>query len=176
MRESTFFGGGVVGHVSFGTPFCPVFSEITANIAENHSNVHRGGTYVCMEGPQFSTKAESIFYREQLKATVVGMTGLPEAKLAREAGLHYAMVALATDYDCWNETEGEVSAAAVVAVVKGNVAKANGVILDLAKNVSGKFSAQTQSCSCASATSHAVMTAPSHISAAARERLHEIVP
>ena len=130
-----------------------------------------------MEGPQFSTKAESIFYREQLKATVVGMTGLPEAKLAREAGLHYAMVALATDYDCWNESEGEVSAAAVVAVVRSNVAKANRVILDLAANVSAQShrAAPPHPCSCASATSHAVMTDPSHISASARERLRGII-
>ena len=177
VRESTFFGGGVVGHVSFGTPFCPVFSDITAHSAAAHGTVHKGGTYVCMEGPQFSTKAESIFYREQLKATVVGMTGLPEAKLAREAGLHYAMLALATDYDCWNEAEGEVSAAAVVAVVRSNVAKANRVILDLAEKVSAEphLPASPQPCSCASATSHAVMTDPSRISERARERLRGII-
>ncbi len=177
VRESTFFGGGVVGHVSFGTPFCPVFSDVTAKVAVAQGTVHVGGTYVCMEGPQFSTKAESIFYREQLKATVVGMTGLPEAKLAREAGLHYAMLALATDYDCWNESEGEVSAAAVVAVVRSNVAKANRVILDLAANVSAQShrAAPPHPCSCASATSHAVMTDPSHISASARERLRGII-
>ena len=177
VRESTFFGGGVVGHVSFGTPFCPIFSGITAKVAAAQGTVHVGGTYVCMEGPQFSTKAESIFYREQLKATVVGMTGLPEAKLAREAGLHYAMLALATDYDCWNESEGEVSAAAVVAVVRSNVAKANRVILDLAANVSAQShrAAPPHPCSCASATSHAVMTDSSHISASARTRLRGII-
>ncbi len=171
LRASTFFGDGVVGHVSFGTPFCPAFSELTAQCAAPHTKVHQGGTYVCMEGPQFSTRAESVFYREQLHATVIGMTALPEAKLAREAGMHYGMVALATDYDCWNESEGEVSADAVVAVVRSNVAKVNQVILDIVARVDQHL----ESCACQKSAANAVMTDPSFISDQARQRLGGIL-
>lgn len=177
LRPSTYFGDGIVGHVSFGTPFCRGFSELVSACAANQGTSHRGGTYVCMEGPQFSTRAESLFYRQQLRASVVGMTALPEAKLAREAGLHYAMVALATDYDCWNEAEGEVSADAVVAVVRSNAAKANKVILDLAAATS-KITTSTShdhACSCAQAVSTAVMTDPARIPPATRQRLATIL-
>ena len=172
-RASTFFGDGVVGHVSFGVPFCPVFSSLVSSSASPHGKVKNGGTYVCMEGPQFSTRAESMFYREQLKASVIGMTALPEAKLAREAGLHYAMIALATDYDCWNPDEGEVSADAVVAVIRSNVEKANRVIL----GVAGKAAelGGTAKCSCVKASQHAIMTDAGYISAGMKDRLHHIV-
>ncbi|NDE15042.1 S-methyl-5'-thioadenosine phosphorylase [bacterium] len=172
VRPSTFFGGGIVGHVSFGKPFCGVLSRQVAMSAKAHGTTRSGGTYVCMEGPQFSTRAESLFYREQLSASVIGMTALPEAKLAREAGLHYAMLALATDYDCWNEHEGEVSADAVVAVVRANVAKANNVILDLASALN---QTPDQTCGCATAASRAVMTDPSRIPPEALTRLASIL-
>ena len=178
IRPSTFFGDGIVGHVSFGTPFCPAFSDTVrdcAGRAQTGSKTHMGGTYVCMEGPQFSTRSESLFYREQLRASIIGMTALPEAKLAREAGLHYAMIALATDYDCWNEDEGEVSADAVVAVVRENVAKANKVILELAASVRGNATAKAPSCACARASAHAVMTDPARMPAATMKRLGSIL-
>ncbi len=175
IRPSTFFGGGVVGHVSFGQPFCASLSRDVLARAKAHGTAHSGGTYVCMEGPQFSTRAESLFYREQLRASVVGMTALPEAKLAREAGLHYAMLSLATDYDCWNEHEGEVSADAVVAVVRANVAKANNVILDLAATLDKTSKAHDHGCGCATAVSRAVMTDPSRIPSEIRTRLSVIL-
>ncbi|MEY4631472.1 MAG: hypothetical protein RIQ81_1592 [Pseudomonadota bacterium] len=174
VRASTYFGDGVVGHVSFGTPFCPQFSRAVSTAAAHQAKVHVGGTYVCMEGPQFSTRAESVFYREQLKASVIGMTALPEAKLAREAGLHYAMIALATDYDCWNPHEGEVSADAVVAVIKGNAQKANHVILELAGNI--RSLQPSPPCQCEIAVAHAVMTDPARIKPGIRARLTGILP
>src|SRR5579884_3989444 len=98
-RVGTFFGGGLVGHVSLAQPFCPTLSGLLADAAERAgATVHRGGTYLCIEGPQFSTKAESLLYRSW-GVSVIGMTGIPEAKLAREAELPYALLALATDYD-----------------------------------------------------------------------------
>ncbi len=168
-RPSSFFGEGVVGHVSFGSPFCPVFSELVAGSASNLGRVSKGGTYVCMEGPQFSTRAESLFYREQLKASVIGMTALPEAKLAREASLHYAMIALATDYDCWNPDEREVSADAVVKVIKSNVEKANRAILAVAEN--NRLLPDNSKCPCSHATHHAIITDPVKIPTGAKERL-----
>ena len=118
-RISTFFTTGLVGHVGFADPFCPVLAGLLAAAAEQAgATVHRGGTYICMEGPAFSTRAESNLYRSW-GASIIGMTALPEAKLAREAELHYAMIAQSTDYDCWRESEEAVSAE----MVMGNVAR-----------------------------------------------------
>jgi len=119
-RVSTFFEDGIAGHVSFADPVCPALSAALADASEGAGAVvHRGGTYLCMEGPQFSTRAESRLYRTW-GVSVIGMTAMPEAKLAREAELPYATLALATDYDCWHESEAAVSADAVVAVLKQN--------------------------------------------------------
>jgi len=119
-RTSTFFEDGIAGHVSFADPVCPALSAALADASEGAGAVvHRGGTYLCMEGPQFSTRAESRLYRTW-GVSVIGMTAMPEAKLAREAELPYATLALATDYDCWHESEAAVSADAVVAVLKQN--------------------------------------------------------
>ncbi len=119
-RVSTFFEDGIAGHVSFADPVCPELSAALADASEGAGAVvHRGGTYLCMEGPQFSTRAESRLYRTW-GVSVIGMTAMPEAKLAREAELPYATLALATDYDCWHESEAAVSADAVVAVLKKN--------------------------------------------------------
>jgi 5'-methylthioadenosine phosphorylase len=121
-RESTFFGRGIVGHVQFGHPVCRHVVDVLGAAARRlNISSHTGGTYVCMEGPAFSTKAESELYRSWGGA-VIGMTNLQEAKLAREAELCFATIALATDYDCWHETEAEVSVEAVLEVMRTNVA------------------------------------------------------
>jgi 5'-methylthioadenosine phosphorylase len=122
-RPSTFFGAGIVAHVAFDRPFCGEQSKLLADTSRALGlTTHEGGTYVCMEGPQFSTKAESHFHRS-LGASVIGMTAIPEAKLAREAELCYSMAALVTDYDCWKDGE-EVSNEKVVQTMQANVANA----------------------------------------------------
>lgn len=166
-RASTFFGDGVVAHVQLGDPVCPVLRGLLREAATDAgATLHDGGTYVCMEGPQFSTRAESQLYRSW-GASVIGMTNVPECKLAREAELPYATLALATDYDCWFEGHDEVSVEAVVKVVKANVALAQRVIAGLVPRVA--------SCDVASpahgALRHAVMTAPDAIPPHARQRL-----
>ncbi|MEY4547797.1 MAG: hypothetical protein RL685_3992 [Pseudomonadota bacterium] len=131
-RSSTFFEDGVVGHVSFADPVCPLLSGAVAEASQAAgARVHRGGTYLCMEGPQFSTRAESRLYR-QWGVSVIGMTAMPEAKLAREAELPYATMALATDYDCWHES-GDVDVQAILAVLKQNA--------DLAKRTVARLTA-----------------------------------
>lgn len=128
-RANTFFGEGVVGHVMFADPFCPDMRKIILDAAtQQNATVHNGGAYVCMEGPAFSTRAESHYYRKTLAPAVIGMTAIPEAKLAREAEMCYGMLALATDYDCWHESEEDVSVEAVIAVVKANATLANNII------------------------------------------------
>ena len=127
-RPSTFFGEGIVGHVAFGDPVSPVLRGVLLEAAnEAGATVHDGGTYVCMEGPAFSTRAESNLYRSW-GARVIGMTNLPEAKLAREAEIAYATIALATDYDCWHEGHDDVTVEAVLEVVRKNVTMAKKII------------------------------------------------
>jgi 5'-methylthioadenosine phosphorylase len=134
-RVSTFFEGGMVAHVALADPVCPSLSAALANAAQSAgAKVHRGGTYVCMEGPQFSTRAESQVYRSW-GVSVIGMTAQPEAKLAREAELPYATMALATDYDCWHETEEDVSVESILAVLHANAALAKRTVALLAKNL-----------------------------------------
>jgi 5'-methylthioadenosine phosphorylase len=131
-RTSTFFDDGLVGHVSFADPVCEDLSEALARAAERGgAKVHRGGAYVCIEGPQFSTRAESQLYRAW-GVSVIGMTAMPEAKLAREAELPYALLALATDYDCWHQAEEDVTIEAVLKVMGENVAKARRAVGELA--------------------------------------------
>lgn len=165
-RESTFFGEGCVAHVSFGEPVCPNLSAMAARASEREGRTHRGGTYVCMEGPAFSTRAESQFYRT-LGAHVVGMTNLPEAKLAREAELAYATLAMVTDYDCWRTTEEPVTVEAVMATLGGNAQRAKRVLAHLALDVGGfrgSVDAHT-------ALDTALMTPQTAIPHATRERL-----
>lgn len=131
-RVSSFFGTGLVGHVPFGTPYCPVLhralTEAAAPIAEDAGTVlHRSGTYICIEGPQFSTRAESNLYRSW-GATLIGMTALPEAKLAREAELAYATLALVTDYDCWRSAEADVDVEELLATMAKNVSLAKRIV------------------------------------------------
>jgi 5'-methylthioadenosine phosphorylase len=132
-RVSTFFEDGLVAHVGFADPVCADLSEALAEAAVRAgARVHRGGTYVCIEGPQFSTRAESNLFRSW-GVSVIGMTAMPEAKLAREAELPYALLALATDYDCWHESEEDVSIEAVLKVLGDNVARARVTVAELAR-------------------------------------------
>jgi 5'-methylthioadenosine phosphorylase len=152
-RSNTFFGNGIAGHVQFADPVCGDLSAglFDAAVAAG-STVHRGGTYICMEGPAFSTRAESLMYRS-FGVSVIGMTNIPEAKLAREAELCYGVIALATDYDCWHETHDDVSVEAIVAIIRSNVAMAKEIIHHLV----GGFGGQ-RSCSCGSALQYAIIT------------------
>ena len=168
-RASTFFGDGVVGHVQFGDPTCDRFRPLCADAAARAgATVHRSGTLVVMEGPAFSTRAESNLYRSW-GAHVIGMTALPEAKLAREAEMAYALMALSTDYDCWH-TE-EVSVEAVVAIVQANVALAQRTVLEVARALPIRTAELPYPAACKSA----VMTAPDAIHEDARRRLDLII-
>ena len=131
-RTSTFFDGGVVAHVAFADPVCPELARAAA-LAASHAGavVHEGGTYVCIEGPQFSTRAESHLYRS-FGVAVIGMTAMPEAKLAREAELPYATIAFATDYDAWHETVAAVSVDAVLTILRRNVDLGKRIVAELA--------------------------------------------
>lgn len=165
-RADTFFGDGVVAHVMFADPVCAdLRRSLLAASAEVGITVHDGGTYVNMEGPQFSTRAESNLYRSW-NADVIGMTNLQEAKLAREAELCYATIAMATDYDCWHDGHDDVTVEAVVAVMNQNVGNARRVIQSAAPML-----ARTPPCGCQTALRHAIMTAPDRIPQTARDRL-----
>lgn len=167
IRPSTFFGNGVVGHVTFADPFCEKLRVAVKDAASKKTdNVHFGGTYVCMEGPQFSTRAESNFYRKTLEPSVIGMTAIPEAKLAREAEMSYAMLALATDYDCWNEDEDDVSVEAVVAILKANSQLAKDVVKTLAHQLPSQWDSDALE-----AAAFAIMTRPDMIPAAEKKKL-----
>jgi 5'-methylthioadenosine phosphorylase len=169
-RASTFFEDGLVGHVGFADPVCEHLAAALAAAAERAgARVHRGGTYVCIEGPQFSTRAESRLFRSW-GMSVIGMTGMPEAKLAREAELPYALLALATDYDCWHESEEDVSVEAVVAVLEHNIATARRTIAELA----GKLPDPSKS-RATSALSEALMTTRDRIPSATLARLEWLV-
>ena len=165
-RASTFFEDGIVAHVSLAAPVCPLLSKAAAEAARRAgANVHEGGTYVCIEGPQFSTRAESLFYRS-LGVTVVGMTAMPESKLAREAELPYATVAFSTDYDSWHETEEAVSVEAVVAVLRQNADVAKRIVVELASALPDPAKSPATG-----ALRNAIITAPDHITPEARARL-----
>lgn len=152
-RESTFFGRGIVAHVQFGDPVCPALLKTLASSARAvGATSHEGGTYVCMEGPQFSTRAESHFYRS-LGGSVIGMTNLQEAKLAREAELHFATIALSTDYDCWHESEAEVSVEAVLKVMRDNIATSKKILAHAVGALPEK-----SACGCADALRFAILT------------------
>jgi 5'-methylthioadenosine phosphorylase len=168
-RPNSFFEGGVVAHVSFADPFCPHLAGLLWETMQGLDGfqAHRGGTYVCIEGPLFSTKAESRIYR-QLGCDIIGMTALPEAKLAREAELHYATIACVTDYDVWHEGDATVTVEMVVANLKRNVANAQRIIRSVAGQVPAAGSASA--CACGSALANAVMTESSLISAPLRQK------
>lgn len=139
-RQATFFGEGIVAHVGFGEPICKKFQAFVHKACQMVGvKTHLNGTYICMEGPLFSTKAESLFYRS-MDASVIGMTNLTEAKLAREAGMSYVPLSLSTDYDCWHEEEEAVTGAHVVEVMKKNVGTAKNIIRELCKDMIGGVS------------------------------------
>ena len=167
-RVDTFFQDGCVAHVMFADPVCgDLRQSLIAAGGEAGVKVHDGGTYVNMEGPQFSTRAESKIYRGW-GVDVIGMTNLQEARLAREAELCYATVAMATDYDCWHEGHDDVTVEAVIAVMQQNVGNARNVI----KAAVPKLVTQADStCGCDEALKFAIMTAPDRIPAEARQRL-----
>jgi len=170
QRSSTFFGRGVVAHVSLANPFCGDLSKILISAARQEgAEVHPGGTYLCMEGPQFSTRAESHLYRAW-GAHVIGMTNLQEAKLAREAEICFGTLALATDYDCWNEHAGDVEIEHVLTVLKQNVALAQRTI---ARASTELFAAR--SCGCVSALKDAIITERARIPKKIRAELQPII-
>jgi 5'-methylthioadenosine phosphorylase len=165
--ESTFFGGGCVAHAHFADPIWEPLRQVVLQAARSTgATVHDGGTYLCMEGPLFSTRAESMLYRSW-GVDVIGMTNLQEAKLAREAEIAYATLALATDYDCWHDSEEDVSVAGVLAVIQANVETAKRVIAATAE----LLAARAEPISCAGVMDHAIITDPDAISAAAGGRL-----
>ncbi|MDA1280897.1 MAG: S-methyl-5'-thioadenosine phosphorylase [Chloroflexi bacterium] len=171
-REKTFFGSGFVAHVSMADPVCSVTSSVTAQAAEQLSISHKlGGTYVVMEGPQFSSRAESELYRSW-GCDVIGMTGMPEAKLAREAELAYATVAMVTDYDCWHNDHENVSTASILQVLKTNTAHAR----ELIKAIVPKLASIRAPFDSGVHTSleHAIATAPDHRDPALIARLRVI--
>jgi 5'-methylthioadenosine phosphorylase len=170
-RVGTFFGGGVVAHVGLADPFCPVLRRTLVGAAkEEGARVHDGGTYLCIEGPAFSTRAESFLYRSW-GMDVIGMTNLPEARLAREAELCYGTLALVTDYDCWREAEGAVSVEAVIEAVRANAALA---VQILARAIAA-LPEEREGCLCGEALRDALLTPPEAIPPDCRERLGAIL-
>jgi len=165
-RVSTFFEGGIVAHVAFGDPVCPSLGAVLLDATRAvGATVHQGGVYLCIEGPQFSTKGESRLYR-QWGVSVIGMTNLPEAKLAREAELCYATVALATDYDCWHETEEAVTVESILATLRQNVSLAKRLLRTAIPMV-----ANGKACICQRALQNAVITTPDRMPASLRRKL-----
>jgi 5'-methylthioadenosine phosphorylase len=169
-RIDTFFGEGVVAHVAFADPICPQLADVMTGACKK-ANVtgKRGGTYVCMEGPQFSTKAESNLYRSW-GMDVIGMTNLQEAKLAREAELCYVTVAMVTDYDCWHPHHDSVTVDQIVAVLLKNAENACNVVREAVAAMP-----KERSCKCGAALAHAILTDKTKIPPAARERLKLII-
>jgi 5'-methylthioadenosine phosphorylase len=154
-RPSTFFGNGIAGHVGLADPVCAEFQEVVWNVREAVGvPFHRGGSYLCIQGPQFSTRAESFSYRE-LGARVIGMTNATEARLAREAELCYVTAALVTDYDCWHHSEEDVTIEAVLEVLQKNAGAARRLIRETVEELTAE-----RTCGCREAARHAVMTAP----------------
>jgi 5'-methylthioadenosine phosphorylase len=170
QRVSTFFGEGIVAHIAFGDPICPELAAIVAKAGAAAKVVTKsGGTYVCMEGPQFSTKAESNAYRSQ-GFDLVGMTNLQEAKLAREAEICYVTIAMVTDYDCWHPDHDSVTVEQIIGVLNKNAENAANVVREaVALLPAGR------GCKCGQALAMAIMTAPDAIPAATRAKLDLLV-
>jgi len=170
-RVSTFFGDGVAGHVAFAHPFCQRMQQIIPGVAEKLGIVmHTGETLVCMEGPAFSTRAESHLYRSW-KAGVINMSTLPEAKLAREAEICYTVICMSTDYDCWKEDEEHVTVDMVVANLTRNADNARSLISEILPLLGSK-----KDCGCPEASRFAVITAPEHQNPEQKKKLKTILP
>jgi 5'-methylthioadenosine phosphorylase len=169
-RVSTFFNDGIVGHISFADPVCPVLSDILFQAGkEAGATVQKGGTYICIEGPQFSTRAESRLYRTW-GVDVIGMTNLPEAKLAREAEICYATIAFATDYDCWHETAGDVSIGDVLRILAQSTTIAKRAI-----RIAVQKLPEERKCVCATALQYALITGKKHIPEKTKKDLEPII-
>jgi len=168
-RTSSFFGNGIVGHIAFGHPVCSqlagILADAIASLELPDIALHRGGTYICMEGPAFSTQAESNLYRSG--ATVIGMTALPEAKLAREAEIAYATLALVTDYDCWHPDHDHVTIDMVIDYLRRNAINAQNVIQETVK----RLSANPPLSDAHSALKFAILTPPEQMPAATKDKL-----
>src|SRR5262245_37103840 len=163
-RSSTFFGGGIVAHVSLADPVCSVLHGVLFEAARScGARARRGGTYVCMEGPQFSTRAESHLYRS-FQADVIGMTNVQEAKLAREAEICYATLAMVTDYDCWRPETDPVTVEEVVARLKDNAAMAGSILAHAVSRLP-----ESRGCACADALGNAILTDRAAIPRESRE-------
>ena len=170
-RADTFFGDGLVAHVSMADPVCAETAAVAAEAARRAgATVHEGGTYLCMEGPQFSTRAESRIYRSW-GVDVIGMTNFQEARMAREAEICYATLAMVTDYDCWREEEEAAHTASILEVLRQNVRTAHRVVANLIAELPERAADHP----CANALAGAIITDPSAIPAATRERLEPIV-
>ncbi len=169
-RSNTFFSDGIVGHIGFADPVCPVLSQILFQAGkEVGATVHKDGTYICIEGPQFSTRAESRLYRTW-GVDVIGMTNLPEAKLAREAEICYATIAFATDYDCWHQETEDVSIGEVLRILAQSTKIAKSAIRNAVKHLPEK-----RECICATALKYALITGKKHISEKTKKDLEPII-
>lgn len=172
-RASTFFGGGIAAHVTFADPICSDLADTLEEAARANLrgiDIHRGGTYICMEGPAFSTRAESEVYRSW-GMSVIGMTNLQEAKLAREAEICYATMALVTDYDCWHPSHDSVTIEMVIGYLNRNAANAQKLIAGAVARLAGR----ERSCKCGDSLRHAIITSPDKIAPEAKERLKAII-
>jgi 5'-methylthioadenosine phosphorylase len=169
-RVSTFFGGGLVAHVAFDKPTCPQASAVLADASVHCAvKVHRRGTYVCIEGPQFSTLAEAHVHR-QLRFEVIGMTNVTEAKLAREAEICYATMAMITDYDCWHPEHASVTAAQIIATLNQNAENAQKVLREAVRSMPAE-----RTCKCGAALKHALITDLKLVPPATKKRLAAII-
>jgi 5'-methylthioadenosine phosphorylase len=169
-RANTFFSDGIVGHISFADPVCPILSQILFEAGKNvGATVHQDGTYICIEGPQFSTRAESRLYRTW-GVDIIGMTNLPEAKLAREAEICYSTIAFATDYDCWHEVAEDVSIGEVLRILAQSTKIAKSAIRHAIKHLPEK-----RECLCANALKYAMITAKKFIPEKTKKDLEPIL-
>ncbi len=170
MRARTFFEDGIVAHVSMADAVCKSLAHLIAHaVRRENLTVHEGGTYICIEGPTFSTRAESEIFRKW-GVDVIGMTNLPEARLAREAEICYATLALSTDYDCWYENSEDVNAVMVIEIMKKNVENAKRVIKRLITEIDAD-----ENCSCNNALANSIVTSEKNISPAVYKRLRPII-
>jgi len=170
-RRSTFFGNGVVAHVGMADPVCKELCQVLIAAGEKAgAKVHRGGTYLCMEGPQFSTQAESLTYR-QWNVDVIGMTNATEAKLAREAEMCYSTIALATDYDCWHHSEEAVTVEAVLEVMRHNIETSKAMIMQAVRALPG----ERRTCGCGESLRNTIMTPEKLIPAKTKKDLSPII-
>jgi 5'-methylthioadenosine phosphorylase len=169
-RKSTFFGNGIVAHVTFDKPVCPQLSAVLGESCRvQNVPVHEKGTYICMEGPQFSTLAEAHYHRA-MKFSVIGMTNVTEAKLAREAEICYSTIAMITDYDCWHPDHDSVNVATIIDTLNQNATKAQNVLRQAIKSLPTEHS-----CKCASALKHAILTDLKLVPAKTKKNLFAIL-